>query len=57
MLFRYKDTLDKKIRFNIVYKYTCSNCKVTCYGKTYHHVFTRTAEQMDISNLTGWKTS
>ena len=31
----------------------CSNCKVTYYGKTYRHVFTRAAEHMGISNLTG----
>ena len=31
----------------------CSNCKVTYYGKTYHHFFTRAAEYMAISNLTG----
>ena len=31
----------------------CSNCKVTYYGKTYHHFFTRAAEHMGISNLTG----
>ena len=30
-----------------------SNCKVTYYGKTYCHVFTRAAEHMGISNLTG----
>ena len=31
----------------------CSNCKVTYYGRTYHHFFTRAAERMGISNLTG----
>ena len=31
----------------------CSNCKITYYGKTYCHVFTRTAEHMGISILTG----
>ena len=30
----------------------CSNCKVTYYGKTYCHFFTRAAEHMGISNLT-----
>ena len=33
-LFRYKDSLQKKIRSDIVYRYMCSNCKVTYYGKT-----------------------
>ena len=31
----------------------CSNCKITYYGKTYCHFFTRAAEQISISNLTG----
>ena len=52
-LFRYKDSLQKKIRSDIVYRYMCSNCKVTYYGKTYCHFFTRAAEHMGISNLTG----
>ena len=51
-LFRYKDSLQKKIRSDIVYRYMCSNCKVTYYGKTYCHFFTGAAEHMGISNLT-----
>ena len=30
-----------------------SNCKVTYYGKTYHHFFTRATEHMGISTLIG----
>ena len=52
-LFRYKDSLQKKNRSDIVYRYMCNNCKVTYYGKTCHHLFTRAAEHMGISNLTG----
>ena len=52
-LFCYKDFLQKKIRSDIVYRYMCSNCKVTYYGKTYCHFFARAAERMGISNLTG----
>ena len=48
-LFHYKNSLQKKIRSDIVYRYMCSNCKVTYYGKTYHHFFTRAAEYMGIS--------
>ena len=51
--FRYKDSLKKEIGSDVAYRYTFSNCKVTYYGKTYHHFFTRVAEHMDISNLTG----
>ena len=28
-------------------------CKGTYYGKTYHHFFTRAAEHISVSNLTG----
>ena len=52
-LFRFKDTLDKKIRSHLVYRYSCSSCNATYYGKTYRHFFTRAAEHMSISNLTG----
>ena len=48
-----KDSRKKKISSDIVYRYTCSNCKVIHYGKTYHHVFTRATEHMGISSLTG----
>ena len=52
-LFRFKDSLEKKIRSGIIYRYTCSNCKVTYCGKTFRHSYTRAAEHMGISNLTG----
>ena len=52
-LFKYKDSLQKKIRFCNVCRYMCSNCKVTYYGKIYCHFFTRAAEHMGIYNLTG----
>ena len=50
-LFKFKDSLDKKICSDLVYRYTCSNCNITYYGKTYQHFFTRAAEDMGISNL------
>ena len=50
-LFHFKDTLDKKIRSNITYRYACSNCKITYHGKTYRHPFTGVAEHMSISNF------
>ena len=52
-LFRFKDPLDKKIRSHLVYHYSCSSCNATYYGRTYRHFFTRAAERMGISNLTG----
>ena len=52
-LFRFKDTLNKKIRSFLVYRYACSNCNVTYYDKTQCHFFTRAAKHMSVSNLTG----
>ena len=49
-LFRYKDSLKKKIRSDIVYRCTCSNCNVAYHGKTYGHYFTRAAGYMGIFN-------
>ena len=51
-LFRFKDTLNKKIRSHLVYGYSCSSCSATYYGTTYRHFFTRAAEHMGILNLT-----
>ena len=50
-LFKFKDSLDKKIRSDLFDRYICSNCNVTYYGETYRHFFIR-AENMGISNLT-----
>ena len=52
-LFHFKDSLETKIRTGIIYHYRCSNCNVTYYGKTFRHFYTRVAEHMGISNLTG----
>ena len=52
-LFRFKDSLKKKICSGIIYRYTCSNCKVIYYGKTFRQFYTKAAEHMGISNLTG----
>ena len=48
-LFRYNDSLQKNICSDIVYRCTCSNCKVIYYGKTYCLFFTRAAEHMGVS--------
>ena len=52
-LFRFKDSLERKICSGIIYHYTCSNCEVTYYRKTFRHFYTRAAEHMGISNPTG----
>ena len=41
------------IRSFLVYRYTCSNCNVTYFGKTYRHFSTRAAERMGVSNPIG----
>ena len=52
-LFRFKDSLEKKILSRIVCRYTCSNFKVTYYRKTFQHFVTRASVHMGASNLTG----
>ena len=52
-LFHFKDSLEKKICSGIIYRYRCSNCNITYYRKTFRHFYTRVAEHMGISNLTG----
>ena len=52
-MFRFKDTLDKKICSDLVYGYLCSSYNATYYGKTNRHFFTSAAEHMSISNSAG----
>ena len=51
-MLRSKDFLEKKILSGIVYRYMCSNCKVTYYGKTFQNFFTRASQHARISSLT-----
>ena len=52
-LFHFKDSLEKKIRSGIIYRYWyCSSCNVTYHRKPFRHFYTRAAEHMGISNLT-----
>ena len=52
-LFRFNHSLNKKIRSFLVYRYTCSNCNITYYGKTYPHFFTRAVGHTGVFNLIG----
>ena len=52
-LFWFKDILNKKICSFRVYRYTCRNCNVTYYGKTYCHFFSRAVKHMGASSPTG----
>ena len=51
-LFKFKDSQDKKIPSDLIYRYMRSNCNITYYGKTYQHFFTRASQHMGISKLT-----
>lgn len=51
--FPFKDRVPLLFKSFVVYKYTCSNCNVTYYGKTKRHLFTRIGEHCGISALTG----
>ena len=52
-LFRFKDSLEKKVYSGIIYRYTCSYCKVTYSGKTFCYFYTRAVQHIGISNLIG----
>ena len=51
-LFRFKNSLGKKICSGIVYRCMFSNYKVTYFGKTFRHIFARASEHMRTSNMT-----
>ena len=50
-LFHFNDTLEKKIRSDLVYRYSCSSSSATYYGKMYQHFFTRAAETYEYFNF------
>ena len=58
-LFWFKDSLEKKTLSGIIYRYACSNCKFTSYGKTFRthegwtHGDLQPHKHMGISNVTG----
>ena len=52
-LFGLKDIIPKELQSHLVYKFSCSNCNVTYYGKTEHHLNVRSSEHIGISHSTG----
>ena len=50
-LFRFKDVIPKELQSHLVYKFPCSNCNVTYYGKTDRHFNVRSREHIGISHL------
>ena len=52
-LFRFKDVIPKELRSHLVYKFSCSSCNATYYGKTERHVNIRSGEHIGLSPVTG----
>ena len=52
-LFRFKDVIPKELRSHLVYKFSCSSCNATYYGKTERYLNVRSGEQLVLSPLTG----
>ena len=51
----YKDKIPKSLRSGVVYKYQCSSCNATYYGKTKRHLKVRMSEHFGISPFIGKK--
>ena len=47
--FPFKDRAPKHARSSIVYKFTCSSCKATYYGKTSRHFIVRCREHLGVN--------
>ena len=52
-LFCFKDVIPKELRFHLVYKFSCSSCNASYYGKTERHLNIRSGEHIGLSPLTG----
>ena len=51
--FWFKDSIPKELRSHIVYKFLCSNCNITYYGKTERHLNVRPGEHLSLLALPG----
>ena len=54
-LFKFKDSIPLYLRSHLIYKFQCSNCNITYYGETEHHLKVRAGEHISTSPLTGKK--
>ena len=52
-LFRFKGSIPKELRSHLVYKFSCSNCNITCYSETERHVYVRSGGHSSLSALIG----
>ena len=51
-LFRFKYVISKELSSHLVYKFSCSSCNATYYGKTERHLNIRAGEHIGLSPLT-----
>ena len=51
--FTLKDKISKEMRSLLYYKFQCSSCNATDYGKTKHHFRVRVSEYMGVSASAG----
>ena len=51
--FTFKDKISKEMRSLLCYKFQCSSCNATYYGKTKHHFEVRVSEHMGAYARTG----
>ena len=51
--FTFKDKISKEMPSLLCYKFQCSNCNATYYGKTKHHFKIHVSEHMGVSARTG----
>ena len=51
--FKFKDSVPLYLRFHLIYKFQCSNCNISHYGKTERHLKVRSGEDISKSPLTG----
>ena len=51
--FKFKDSIPLHLSFHLIYKFQCSNCKITYYGETERHHKVRAGEHISTSPLTG----
>jgi len=56
-LFKFKDQIPKLLQSGLVYRFKCSGCNATYYGKTKRHFKVRMCEHLGISHLTGKRRS
>ena len=49
--FKFKDSMNKYLRFHLIYKFLCSCCNTTYYGETERHLFVRALEHLGIIPL------